>query len=193
MRRPNLPPNLPVIVGDVTPGSPAALAGLMVTDTITHINGHPIRHFNDLLYHTGSALAGNKIDLGYKRTGRTHETEVTLAKYKSDFPFIASVRPGAVFGLRVDYASIYSQLQQGPRGNPTPVPDGVLVRELVPDSPAAARFKALGDNTRWTITRVNGTPVATPAEFYKAARGKASVKLTVVDPAELRPREVTLP
>jgi serine protease Do len=42
---------------------------------------------------------------------------------------------------------------------------------------------------------VNGTPVSTPAEFYKAAEGEKSIKLTLLDPAESKTaeREVTLP
>ena len=74
--------------------------------------------------------------------------------------------------------------------------DGVVeVRELAADSPAAAKFKLLGDNAHWVITHVNEMPTPTPPEFYKAAKGRQSLKLTVIDPTETngRPREVTLP
>jgi hypothetical protein len=42
---------------------------------------------------------------------------------------------------------------------------------------------------------VDGTAVASPADFYKAARGKEKVKLTLFDPSEMPPRdrELTLP
>jgi serine protease Do len=70
----------------------------------------------------------------------------------------------------------------------------VCVRELVPDSPAAARFKTLGDApTRWLITRVNGVAVSTPAAFYKAAKGQASVRLNLIDPNDRSTRELTIP
>jgi hypothetical protein len=102
-----------------------------------------------------------------------------------------------VFGLRVDYGSVLAQqLIRAPRVVASGVEPGVSVREVVPDSPAAARFKDLGDSpTRWLITHVNGTAVTTPAEFYKATKGQQSVKLTLLDPTELnrRPRELTLP
>jgi hypothetical protein len=70
-----------------------------------------------------------------------------------------------------------------------------MVRDLEPDSPAAARFKSLGDNNRWVVTQVNGTATPTPPEFYKAARGHQSLKLTVLDAADptAKPRELTLP
>jgi len=105
---------------------------------------------------------------------------VTLGKDPRKHPFIASVRPEAVFGLRVDYG----------------VPAGVSVRDLEANSPAATAFKKLGDRPeRWFITQVNGTAVETPAEFHKAVKGQQSVKLTVQDPTEPNPRdrEVTIP
>jgi hypothetical protein len=45
------------------------------------------------------------------------------------------------------------------------------------------------------ITHVDGTPVTTPAEFYRAAKGRPSVKLTLGDLHDLtaRPWELTLP
>jgi hypothetical protein len=58
------------------------------------------------------------------------------------------------------------------------------VRELVPDSPAAAKFKGLGDNGRWVVTHVNNTPTSTPSAFYAAARNQAMVRLTVLDTAD---------
>jgi S1-C subfamily serine protease len=100
-----------------------------------------------------------------------------------------------VFGLRVDYGSILAQPGVGVRQAP-PVPPGVCVRELVPNSPAATAFKKLGDvPQRWIITQVNGAAVGTPAEFYKAAKGQASVKLTVTAPGDPtgKEHEVTLP
>ena len=105
-------------------------------------------------------------------------------------------RPEPVFGLRVDYSSILALSLSEARVLVNGVPSGVSVREIAPNSPAAAAFKKLGDRPeRWLITQVNGTAVTTPAEFYKAAKGRESVKLTMIDPTELnrKDREVTLP
>jgi S1-C subfamily serine protease len=71
---------------------------------------------------------------------------------------------------------------------------GVSVRELAPDSPAAARFKTLGDSpTRWLVTAVDGRPVRNPGEFYAAARGKKSVTLSLADTVSGNPAQLTLP
>ena len=57
------------------------------------------------------------------------------------------------------------------------------------------KFNALGNPTRWVITRVNGTRVSTPAEFYKAAAGQPSVRLGVQDATipNAKEQELTLP
>ncbi|MCI0701194.1 MAG: PDZ domain-containing protein [Planctomycetia bacterium] len=188
----------PIIISQVTPLGPAAEAGVAGGDTITHINGVRVHSYPDLLVHIGLALAGSKVKLTVTRIGaKARDVDVTLAKFGHTQPFIASVRPAPVFGLRVDYGSILSQkLNNNRRGELIGVPSGVCVRELVADSPAAAAFKKLGEGpTRWLITHVNGNAVATPAEFHKAVKGQESIKLTVRDPAEAngREREVTIP
>jgi serine protease Do len=184
----------------VVPLGPAARAGIVGGDTITHINGVAVNSYDELLVQIGSALAGAEIKLTVMRDGRERNpTTVTLGKFKHPQPFIASSRPEPVFGLRVEYGSILAQSL--PKGDARPlgngVPAGVCVREIVPDSPAATAFKKLRERPQdWClITRVNGAAVATPAEFYKAAKGQDSVKLTVIDPTELtrKEREVTLP
>lgn len=180
-------------LGGVTPGGPAEIAGVRDRDTILDINGVKVNAYEDLLLHAGTALAGSKLTLGVRSAGEreTRTVTVVLGKFKNESPYLASKRPAAVFGLRVDYSSVLA-LTLGGGG----VPPGVVVRELVPDSPAAIKFKALGDGTgRWVIVRVNGVPIGTPAEFYKAAEGKDTVRLALIDlTAPGQPeREVTLP
>ena len=102
---------------------------------------------------------------------------------------VPTSRPPPVFGLRVDYSSILlAQKQNAPRGpGPPRIPAGVVVRELEPNSPAEAKFKAI-DNApnQWLITRVNGKSVATPTEFYRTAtearRAAGFVQLQLVNP-----------
>ncbi len=177
----------------VMPGGPAARAGLESGDFLTHVNGHPTNTYEQLLLRIGAALAGSKVRLTVLRDGRRREIDVVLGKFAHKQPCIASVRPAAVFGLRVDYDSVLSQAQRGPRGFGSIVPPGVSVREVAPGSAAA---RALGERPeRWIITRVNGKAITTPAEFYKAAQGQKSIKLMLQDPTDRNrtDREVTLP
>jgi serine protease Do len=186
---------------DPIPKGAAAEAGIMPGDIVKKINGVPVDDFDGLLLHIGSALAGSKVTITVNtRFGRDRDVEVTLAKAKNEQPFIASVRPEPMFGLRVDYSSILAQ--QRPLGNMgmqpplPPVPAAVWVRDVAENSQAATKFKTLGDDpTRWLIRTVNGVPVTTPAEFYKAAKGQEKLKLTLTDSTEVNPspRELTLP
>ncbi len=193
---PNGGPN-GVRFGSVQAQGPAARAGLDEHDVVTQVNGHPTNTYQALLFRVGSALAGERVKLTVRRDGRVREVDVTLGKLKNDQAVVASVRPDPVFGLRVDYSSLLAQKTMGDaRLLSNGVPPGVCVRDLTANAPAAAAFKKLGDDpTRWLITHINGAAVGTPAEFYKAAKGQPSVKLTVKDPTELngRDREVTLP
>jgi serine protease Do len=183
-----------IIFPRVMPRGPASRAGIDERDVLTHVNGVPVTTYEELLEQITPARAGTKVKLTLLRDKREWQADVTLGKYANKQPFIASVRPEPVFGLRVDYSSVLVlALIDNDQIRANGAATGVCVRELVPNSPAA---KKLGDrHTRLLITRVNGTEVSTPAEFYKAARGQQSIKLTVQDPTEVRPRdqEVTLP
>lgn len=176
----------------VTPQGPAQLAGLRPYEEIVQVDDVPVADQRDVFYGIGNALAGTRVKV---RTGppTRRVVEVTLAKLPHSQPYVASVRPEPVFGLRVEWGSVLINANLFVRQ--TGVPPGVFVRELVPNSPAAVKFKELGDfGSRAVIIAVNGTPVATPADFYRAAKGRSSVKLTLVDPLDTgSPRELTLP
>jgi len=185
---------------DPIPGGAAALAGIQNGDLIAKVNGIPVESFDDLLLHVGSALAGSKVQISVLRRNRVVELEATLAKYTNKEAYITSVRPDAVFGLRVDYNTMLpSNLPQAQffgMDERREIRAGVCVREVVAGSPAATPFKTLGDTpTRWLITQVNGTDVTNPAEFIKAAKGQDKLKLTLLDPSETNPRskELTIP
>ncbi len=187
-----------VEIGAVTPGGPADAAGIRPGDLIICINGFPVDSYDHLLYHIGWSLAGSTVELTVlPRIGAPRTTTATLAKFLNTQPFIASVRPPACFGLRVDYKSIQTiRARNDLSGRAASLLSGVCIREIEPDSPAEKKFKALGEPIdRWLIIRVNDTPVSNPKEFYQAVDRQPRVVLTVVDPAETppRPREVVLP
>lgn len=183
-------------VGQVTPGTPAADVGLLGHgrgrfsddgDTILAIDGHPVREQDDLFLYLGAALAGNKVRLTVSRGGTVRDVAVELTKYDNTLPWLASKPAKDVRGMRVDYSSVlFFQLQRAADAHVLRVglPAGVLVRDLVPGSPAEKKFKALPEGpSRWMITRVNDKPVTTPAEFY-AAVGTGPIRLTVIDPTD---------
>lgn len=186
-----------VSVSDLVRGGPADLGGLQIGDTITEIDGAPVANFADLQFHVGAALAGTQVRVRVTRGGGRKELLVTLGKFKHDRAVIAANRPEPVLGLRVDYNTVVAEAPLGPGPRTArPLRPGVSVREVVPDSPAAAAFKKLGDEPqKWLVTHVGDTAVASPAEFYRAARGVRRATLTAIDIADpdARPREVVLP
>jgi len=169
-------------VAAVTDECPAKNAGVRPGDIIRSVDGHPLTSIDDLHLYVGAALAGSKATLSVQRGRETVTVTVVLAKNHNDMRFVASVRPPAVAGLRVDYSSVrYAQAVNRGNGAAVYAVPGVAVRELDAGSAAEKKFADAGDISRWLITRVDGKPVSTPAEFYAAANGKASVKLTLSD------------
>ena len=111
-------------------------------------------------------MAGSEVRLEMPNHPR-RSVPVTLAKFYVPGKVIASKRPPAVRGFRVDYTSVLMMQLSSP-GHRPPIQPGVFVSELQPGSPAAAKLK-VGD----VITHVKVgdlyTPVNTPAEFYREA------------------------
>jgi serine protease Do len=199
-----------VVVRDVSPGCPAALAGLVGGDVLTAVDGHPLRSPDDVHLHVGAAQAGTDVTIEYRPQDRLPVKTVTLklAKNQNQLPYLATDVPPATFGLRVDYQSIkmpgllqrrgggFGRVQIPPPSNP---PEGVVIRDKEPNSPADRKFAALGEpkspQSWWVITHVDGKRVRTPDEFRTAAAGnRTTIRLTVADaddPASIQ--EVILP
>ena len=183
-----------LVIDNVMPNGPAAAAGLLgkqagFADAIVAVDGNPVRQIDDLYLYVGAALAGNTVTLEVVRDGRTRRVPVTLAKAGHRLESLATVRPPAVHGLRVDWAT--TLLEAGGQS----IPAGVAVRDCDPGSPAARAFDLPADGLkRPVVTHVNGRPVLTPADFLRAARAADPVRLTVVDAANpADERSVTLP
>ncbi len=164
-----------VQLGTVIKNSPADQAGLKGSDYILSAGGVPVRDVDDVFVTIGTMLAGNTVEVEHapSLSGPRRKARVTLSKYHTLQPFIASSRPKAIGGLRVDHASL--AVQRG-GGFTTVIPEGVLIREVEPDSPAD-RASLQPDKI---ISHVNGKPVMSPREFYRVlADVRGDVELTV--------------
>jgi S1-C subfamily serine protease len=109
-----------------------------------------------------------KIEVGPLESRRS--VTVTLAKYNVPGKVLASNRPPARAGLRVDYGSIVAQGTP-----PRRIPPGVVIREVIPNSAADQAHLQVGD----AITHVNRRPVATPDDYYKEMERAAGAARTV--------------
>lgn len=146
-------------------------------DYILAINDTPIHNNDDLFLAVGLHPAGStiRVTVAESPTGPTRLCLVTLTKFPpSQHPdlgsVIASKRPRARGGLRVDWSSVVL-----PVSVKRVIPEGVAIREVLPGS-AAANARLQPD---MIIKQVNGRPVSTPAEFYREMeKANGSVKLT---------------
>jgi putative serine protease PepD len=67
-----------LLVVAVTPGGPAAQAGLQVGDVITKLDGQPAHSSEQLLALTLTHKPGDTISVTYERQGTSHTTQLTL-------------------------------------------------------------------------------------------------------------------
>lgn len=75
-------PNIPPVVGQMTPGGAAAAAGLDSGDVVVSIGGKPVTSWSDVVQ-TVVASPGTPLMFEYRRGDRTHSVEITPAAIKS--------------------------------------------------------------------------------------------------------------
>lgn len=141
-----------VQVTDVAPDSPAAEAGLKVGDVITALNGDNVTA--DTIRDSIANLAvGDEITLSVQRGDEALELSATL----SERPEVEAAQPPALelpgqrpmLGVRLEDTD-----------------NGVVIREVVADSPAANAGLQVDD----VITKINDAEIANASEAVDAIR-----------------------
>jgi hypothetical protein len=122
-----------VVVAEVLPESPAAAAGVTRGDVIEEVNGTGVVTADQLRDAVQKVDAGEEVALQVFRAGELHEVRATLAAEEGDETDENRNRLGVTVGL------------------------GVVVAEVLPDTPAAGAGLARGD----VIDDLNGTAVRT--------------------------------
>jgi len=67
----------------VTPGGPAAEAGLQPGDVIIKVGSQPITNADGLMDAIRSVAPGSRVALTFLRQGQTHQTTLTLGSASS--------------------------------------------------------------------------------------------------------------
>ena len=101
-------------VEEVTPNSPADQGQLQANDEILAVDDTPIVDFDSLILAINSHAPGDEVRLKLRRAGKELTKTVVLAKYPVDSDMIATNRPPAWRGLRVDYQSTVIRQGAGP-------------------------------------------------------------------------------
>jgi serine protease Do len=148
------------IVEDVTPGSPAAHAGLRPYDVITAIDGRPVDSDDATIRLVSRGVPGRATRVQYWRDGRDHEVALKLAERPARSSVTAAATP-AETAPSVSPALGLSLIEvHAGNARRFDVPDGItglLVQRVEPVSPGAEAGIERGQ----IVLHVNRRPVST--------------------------------
>jgi len=207
-----LPAERGVLLGKIVPDSPAAKAGLKENDAITEVNGQRIEGAAQFRRVIREIPAGRAAQFTVWRDGHSQTVNVTIGKAEArrNTSFVA---PGTFAFHMPDMSGLNDLMESGPwfAGRPrlgidaedlegdfgnyfgAPDGEGVLVRGVFADSPAAKAGLKVGD----VITSVDGDRVRSVGDLREklvekhsektvklgVLRNKAPMTLTVEMPA----------
>lgn len=161
------------LVVNVTPNSPAAKAGLKVSDLVTAIDGQTIEDPNAFEYRFATRPLGGTAQLDAQRSGKpvkltvaleaapdTGRDEITLtARSPFQGATVANISPAVADELRLDSST-----------------EGVVITELTDTATAAGVGFQKGD----LIVAVNGTKIGKTSDLDKVTRDGARLWRIVV-------------
>jgi serine protease Do len=171
----NLPSAEGALVGDVTPDSPGAKAGLQKGDVITALNGQKIADYTDLRLRISQTAPGTSVNLEVYRNGQKQQMKTTLVEFPEKAETAQNEPQGetpALEGVQVENLTndIAQQLNL-PAGT-----RGVIITRVDPDSTAAETGLQRGD----VIQEVNRKPVNNVEQFRAAVRAAANQPLLLL-------------
>ena len=168
----NLPDASGAIVSQVTPGSPAADAGLKGGDVLRELNGKKIANGGDLQVAVSQIAPGSSIDLGILRNGKPMNLHVKVGEFHGNSEVAQNNSSGQSqrgrLGLTVNNVSpdIRQQLNLPANVN------GAAVENVRPASPADNAGLAPGD----IILEVDRKPIENAQSFVDAVHAAPSGK-----------------
>src|SRR5438128_7412861 len=159
--------NSGVTISNVVAGSPADQAGLKVGDTITSVDGRPVKNGDELVGDIASRKPGAKVTLGLIRNGKKQDTTVTVA----DRAKLFASRLGEEEDSSDSSTPKESKLGLSVRAVTSDIADrldipagkGVIVQDVKPGSFADDVGLSRGD----VILEINKQPVNSEDDFTK--------------------------
>jgi len=205
MKELKLPEERGAVLGKIVPDSPAAKAGLKEKDVVLEINGQRVEGTEQFRRMIREIPPGRTANLTVWRDGRTQNVKVTIGKQEMGNLKAFSVNPkeltfkmpelpampdlSGLDHLRTftfvspdhPLLGIDAESLEGDFGHyfGAPEGEGVLVRNVFSDSPAAKAGLKVGD----VITSMNGERIRSASELREkllAKRDEKSIKLGVL-------------
>ena len=166
-----------IVVGDVSPNSPAKEAGIQRGDIILQINGKPVTDSNQLRMSISMMQPGTELKLKTLRNGTERDATVKLAEMPTESAKADSndEQGGSKALDGVEVAGINSRTARE-LGIPETT-KGVVVTDIDPASKMADSGLQKGD----VIQEVNHQPVTNVSEFQSAVRKAGSDPLLLVN------------
>jgi len=165
-----------VLVGDVSPNSPAHAAGLQRGDIILEVNGKPMTDSNQLRMTISMMQPGSEAKLKVVHDGRQRELTIKLHELpteQAENDHETGDRQQAPAGVEV--GNLTPEMAQ--QLNLPPTTTGVVVKRVNPTSPLADSGLREGD----VIQEVNHQPVKNVSDFYNAMHKDAGNPLLLVN------------
>jgi serine protease Do len=167
-----------VLVGDLTPNSPAKASGVERGDIILSLNGTPVNDSNDLRNTVSMMPPGEVVKLQISRNGSVRDLSVKLgelpnAKEDAQNSNSDDASKNALEGVSVENLNAESAREL----NLPADTQGVVVTGIDPSSPKAESGLRKGD----VIQEVNHQPVHNVAEFNRAMQKAGSDALLLVN------------
>ncbi len=163
----NVPAAEGALVGDVTPDSPGAKAGLQKGDVITTLNGQKVSDYHDLRLRISQTAPGTPIKMDVYRNGQKQQMTATLGEFPEKAQAAENAPQGEAPALEgVQAENLNSEITQQlnlPTGT-----HGVVITRVDPDSTAAETGLQRGD----VIQEVNRKPVNNVEQFRAAVRDR---------------------
>ncbi len=162
-----LPTPIPV-AAVVSPGKPAALAGIQVGDSIAFLNGRPLETWQTLLDSIG-ASPGRSLELGIVRQGQPVTVSVTPASEVLPDPETGVKRPFGRIGMIANVGF-----------TPVSVPNAFGEAWRITIDNGSKIFTALGSLVRGVGLKDLGGPIAIAQVSVQAAQGGIETLLLLV-------------
>ena len=166
-----------IVVGDVTPDSPAQHSGIERGDILLELNGKPVTDSNSLRMTISMMAPGSSINLKVMRNGSEHDMTVKLAEMPTETAKLNSHDgEGTNTALDgVEVSSLNPQIAQ--QLNLPPSTTGVVVSGVDPSSKMADSGLREGD----VIQEVNHQTVKNMSDFQSAVRKAGDSPLLLVN------------